>query len=57
VKRAAADGGTLEEMQKTIPDQLAPRYERGMSKYPLGRYRDRIGVNTEAVYKKVIQKG
>jgi cyclase len=56
VKNAAAQGGTLEEMQQTIPDQLAPRYEQGMSKYPLGRYRDRIGVNIEAVYKKVVQK-
>jgi cyclase len=57
VKNAAADGGTLEEMQKTLPDQLAPRYEQRMSKYPLGRYRDRIGVNIETVYKKVVQKG
>jgi glyoxylase-like metal-dependent hydrolase (beta-lactamase superfamily II) len=57
VKKAAADGGTLEEMQKTLPDQLAPRYEQGMSKHPLGRYRDRIGVNIETVYKKVVQKG
>jgi hypothetical protein len=57
VKKAAVDGGTLEEMQKTIPDQLAPRYEQRMSKYPLGRYRDRIGVNIETVYKKVVQKG
>jgi hypothetical protein len=36
---------------------LAPRYEQGMSKYPLGRYRDRIGVNIEMVHKKVVQKG
>jgi glyoxylase-like metal-dependent hydrolase (beta-lactamase superfamily II) len=57
VKNAAAAGGTLEEMQKTIPDQLAPRYEQRMSKYPLGRYRDRIGVNIETVYTKVVQKG
>jgi cyclase len=57
VKKAAADGATLEEMQKTIPDQLAPQYERGMSKYPLGRYRDRVGLNIEMVYKKVVQKG
>ena len=56
VKKAAADRGTLEEMQKTIPDQLAPRYEQRMSKYPLGRYRDRIGVNIETVYTKVVQK-
>jgi glyoxylase-like metal-dependent hydrolase (beta-lactamase superfamily II) len=57
VRKAAADGGTLEEMQKMIPDQLAPRYESRMSKYPLGQYRDRIGVNIETVYKKVVQKG
>jgi cyclase len=57
VKKAAADGATLEEMQKTIPDQLAPRYEGGMSKYPLGRYRDRVGLNIEMVYQKVVKKG
>jgi hypothetical protein len=57
VKNAAAAGGTLEEMQKTIPDQLAPRYEGGMSKYPLGRYRDRVGLNIEMVYQKVVKKG
>jgi hypothetical protein len=57
VKKATADGGTLEEMQKTIPDQLASRYEQRMSKYPLGRYRDRIGVNIEMVHKKVVEKG
>jgi cyclase len=56
VKKAATDGGTLEEMQKVIPDQLATKYERGMSKYPLGRYRDRVGGNIEMVHKKVIQK-
>jgi cyclase len=57
VRKAAADGGTLEEMQNMIPDQLAPRYESRMSKYPLGQYRDRIGVNIETVYTKVVQKG
>jgi cyclase len=56
VKQAAADGGTLDEMQKVIPDQLAPKYERRMSKYPLGRYRDRVGQNIEMVHKKVVQK-
>ena len=54
---AGADGGTLDEMKKTIPDQLAPQYERGMSKYPLGQYRDRVGVNIETVYQKVVKKG
>src|SRR5262245_26033942 len=57
VKKAAADGGSLEEMKKTIPDQLAPHYERGMSKYPLGQYRDRVGLNIEMVYQKVVRKG
>jgi cyclase len=57
VKKAAADGGTLDEMKKTIPDQLAPQYERGMSKYPLGQYRDRVGLNIEMVYQKVVKKG
>ena len=57
VKKAAADGGSLEEMKKTIPDQLAPQYERGMSKYPLGQYRDRVGLNIEMVYQKVVRKG
>lgn len=53
VKHAAAAGARLEDMQRTIADQLAPRYERGMSKYPLGQYRDRIGLSIEVVYKKV----
>jgi hypothetical protein len=43
-------------MQKGVADQLAPKYEHGMSKYPLGRYRDRIGQNVEMVYKKVVKK-
>jgi glyoxylase-like metal-dependent hydrolase (beta-lactamase superfamily II) len=56
VKKAAADGATLEEMKKTIPDQLAPQYERAMSKYPLGQYRDRVGTNIEMVYQKAVKK-
>jgi glyoxylase-like metal-dependent hydrolase (beta-lactamase superfamily II) len=56
VKQAAADGGGLEEMKKGIADQLAPKYERGMSKYPLGQYRERIGLNVEMVYRKVVRK-
>lgn len=56
VKKAAAGGATLEELTKGVADQLAPKYERGMSKYPLGRYRDRIGQNIEMVYKKVVKK-
>jgi hypothetical protein len=56
VKQAAADGADLEAMKKTLPERLAPKYERGMSKYPLGQYRDRIGLNVEMVYRKVIAK-
>jgi hypothetical protein len=36
-------------------EQLAPKYEQGMSKYPLGQYRDRIGPTIEIVYHKVVQ--
>ena len=56
VKKAAAEGATLEQMQKKIGDDLAPKYERGMTKYPLGQYRDRVGVNVEMVLKKVVKK-
>ena len=56
VKKGAADGGTLDEMKKTIPDQLAPQYEHGMSKYPLGQFRDRVGLNIEMVYQKVVKR-
>ena len=56
VKKAHADGAGLDEMRKAIPDQLALRYEKGMSKYPLGQYRDRIGLNIEMAYRKVIKK-
>ncbi|HEV8261790.1 MAG TPA: MBL fold metallo-hydrolase [Burkholderiales bacterium] len=56
VKSANADGAGLDEMKKSIPDQLAAKYERGMSKYPLGQYRDRIGLNIEMAYRKVIKK-
>ena len=56
VKKAAADGASLEEMKKGIGDQLAPKYEQGMSKYPLGQYRDRVGTNVEIVYQKVVKK-
>ena len=57
VKKAAADGASLEDMQKGIADQLAPKYEKGMSKYPLGQYRARIGPSVEMVYQKVVKKG
>jgi len=56
VKKASADGATLAEMQTKVGDQLAPKYEAGFSKYPLGRYRDRIGQNVEMIHKKVVQK-
>jgi hypothetical protein len=54
VKRAAADGATVADMQTTVAEQLAPQYEQGMSKYPLGRYRDRIEATIEIVYHKVV---
>ena len=57
VKKAATDGASLEEMKKAIGDQLASKYEEGMSKYPLGRYRDRVGQNVAIVYQKVVKKG
>jgi hypothetical protein len=43
-------------MKTKIAEQLAPKYEQGMSKYPLGRYRASIPVNIEAVHKKVVTK-
>jgi cyclase len=54
VKKAHAAGGSLDEMKKTLPELLAGKYEKGMSKYPLGQYRDRIGGNIEIAYRKVI---
>ena len=56
VKKADADGATLDEMKKTLSDQLAPKYEKGMSRYPLGQYRASIGINVEMVHKKVVKK-
>jgi len=56
VKQAHADGAGLDEMKKALPDLLAAKYERGMSKYPLGQYRDRIGLNIEMAYRKVVRK-
>ena len=43
-------------MKKTLPERLAVKYEKGMSKHPLGRYRDRIGLNIEVAYGKVVAK-
>ena len=56
VQKASADGATLDEMKTKVGDQLAAKYETGFSKYPLGRYRDRVGTNVEAVYQKVVKK-
>jgi glyoxylase-like metal-dependent hydrolase (beta-lactamase superfamily II) len=56
VQQAEAAGASLQEMMPTVADQLAPQYEQGMSKYPLGQYRDRIGTNIEAVYQKVVHR-
>jgi cyclase len=56
VKKAAADGATLDEMKTKVADQLAPKYEQGMSRYPVGQYRDRVGLNIEMVHKKVVKK-
>ena len=36
VKTAAAGGATLDEMKTKVADQLAPKYEKGMSRYPVG---------------------
>src|SRR5262245_9787134 len=57
VKKSAADGASLDDMKKAVGDQLAPKYERGMSKYPVGQYRDRVGLNVEMVYQKTVKKG
>lgn len=56
VKQAAADGASLDEMKQKLGDQLASKYEQGMSKYPLGQYRARVDTNIEAVYQKVLKK-
>jgi cyclase len=56
VKKASADGASLEEMQKGVAEPLAPQYERGMSKYPLGQYRDRVGLNSGSISKWSIRR-
>jgi glyoxylase-like metal-dependent hydrolase (beta-lactamase superfamily II) len=56
VQQAATAGASLEEMTPVVAEQLAPAYEQGMTKYPMGQYRDRIGTNIEAVYRKVVQQ-
>ncbi|PYO58801.1 MAG: hypothetical protein DMD83_02150 [Candidatus Rokuibacteriota bacterium] len=56
VKKAAADGMSLDDMKKKVADDLAPNYEKGMSKYPIGQYRERIALNIEMVYNKAVKK-
>ena len=56
VQKASADGASLDEMKTKVGDQLASKYESGFSKYTVGRSRDRVGTNVEAVYTKVVKK-
>jgi glyoxylase-like metal-dependent hydrolase (beta-lactamase superfamily II) len=53
VKKATADRMPLDDMKKKVAADLASKYETPMSKYPLGRYRDRIDANVEQVYNKL----
>lgn len=55
VREAAAAGASLEEMKRQLPDRLAARFEQGMSKYPMGRFRERIELNIEMTWRKIIQ--
>ena len=57
VKKGAAAGASLDDLKQSVANQLAPKYEAGMSKYPVGQYRDRVGVNIEHVYNKTVKKG
>lgn len=54
VKQAATAGASLEALTPVVADQLAPKYEAAMSRYPVSQYRERIGLNIEAVYRKVV---
>ncbi len=56
MKKATAEGMPLPDMKKKIAEDLAAKYEKSMSKYPLGRYRDRIDANVEQVYTKTAKK-
>ena len=56
VKKAGADGMPLDAMKTKIADDLAPKYESYMSRYPVGQYRDRVPVNVEAAYNKLVKK-
>jgi cyclase len=55
VKKGAADTMPLADLKKKIAEDLAPKYEKPMSKYPLGRYRDRIDANVEQVHNKTVK--
>ena len=44
-------------MKKDIAAHLAPKYEHRMSKHPLGQYWERIGLNVEFAYQKIVKKG
>ena len=57
VKKAAADKMPLADMKTKIAGDLAAKYEKPMSKHPLGRYRDRIDANVEQVYNKIAKTG
>jgi len=56
VKKAGADNMPLEDAKKKIAEDLAPKYEKGMSRYPIGQYRERIALNVEQCYNKVVKK-
>jgi hypothetical protein len=57
VKKGAAAGASLNDLKQSVANQLASKYEAGMSKYPVGRYRHRVATNIEAVYNKSVKKG
>lgn len=56
VKKAHAEGASVDEMKRTLPEQLGAKYEKGMSKYPMGQFRERIALNIEMTYRKTILK-
>ena len=56
VKQAGAQGRHPRRDEEERGDQLAPKYEKAMSRYPVGQCRDRVGVNIEAVYMKLVKK-
>jgi glyoxylase-like metal-dependent hydrolase (beta-lactamase superfamily II) len=56
VKKAGADNMPVEDMKTKVADELAPKYEKGMSRYPNGQYRERIAANIEQTYNKIVKK-